>query len=148
MHTYKVINMPSSKAEKNYEKDFLTLFKAAQQALLNLGAEIESANETNGEIKAIKKFQLIKKAKFIIIVNESGTVSAESAMSALMMGAIDIGRNAKFIKEFFENLDNTIKSVKTVAPKTQNVNKEIIREIKEKKSKHKIEYRETLQSDD
>lgn len=100
--------MPSSKAEKTYNKDFPELFKAAQQALMDIGASIESADQVTGEIKSIKKFQLFKKAKFTIIVDKSGTVSAESAMSALVMGAIDIGRNAKFIKTFFTSLDNSL----------------------------------------
>ena len=100
--------MPSSKAEKTYQKDYSILFNAAQQALMEIGAEIESATEMNGEIKAVKKFQLIKKAKFTIIVNKTGNVTAESSMSALTMGAIDIGRNAKFIESFFNTLDRRV----------------------------------------
>ena len=110
-YSFFVINgdkLPSSKAEKTYQKDYSILFNAAQQALLEIGAEIESATEMNGEIKAVKKFQLIKKAKFTINVNRSGTVSAESSMSALTMGAIDIGRNAKFIETFFNTLDKRV----------------------------------------
>lgn len=100
--------MPSSKAEKIYKKDFVELFYAAQQAIIDLGAEVESANQSTGEIKAIKKFQLIKKAKFTIMVNKTGSVTAESSMSALTMGAIDIGRNAKFIESFFTGLDSKV----------------------------------------
>ncbi len=100
--------MPSSKAQKNYNKDFNELFNAAKQSLVALQANIEFANEQTGEIKAIKKFQLIKKAKFSINVDRSGTVTAESSMSALTMGAIDIGRNAKFIENFFSNLDRLV----------------------------------------
>lgn len=100
--------MPSSKAEKTYTKDYNEIFNAAQQAIMDLGAEVESANESTGEIKAIKKFQLIKKAKFTIMVNQNGNVTAESSMSALTMGAIDIGRNAKFIESFFAGLDQRV----------------------------------------
>jgi hypothetical protein len=100
--------MPSSKAEKTYKKDFVELFNAAQQAIIDLGADVESADESTGEIKAVKKFQLIKKAKFTIMVNKTGSVTAESSMSALTMGAIDIGRNAKFIESFFSGLDSRV----------------------------------------
>jgi len=100
--------MPSSKAEKMYNKEFFELFKAAQQSLLDLGAEIESINDANGEIKAVKKFQMIKKAKFTINIGKTGNVTAESKMSALTMGAIDIGKNAKFIEQFFANLDQKV----------------------------------------
>ena len=42
------------------------------------------------------------------MVNKTGSVTAESSMSALTMGAIDIGRNAKFIESFFSGLDSRV----------------------------------------
>lgn len=139
--------MPSSKAEKKYNNDFQELFNAAQKALIDLDASIESTDENTGEIKSVKKFHLFKKAKFTIVITKSGNVSAESSMSALVMGAVDIGRNAKFIKMFFSNLDESIGNVQTEEkPSASNEceTQEVDVQEPEEEEGPLAEYRETL----
>lgn len=101
--------IPKKEAEKTYQGDYEELFEDAQKSLKEMGASIKEADSSKGTIKAVKKFQLIKKAKFTVKMSEADEgvkVSMQSSMSAWTMGAIDIGKNKKFIKKFFEALDN------------------------------------------
>lgn len=99
--------MPEFTSQEVYTQPYDIVFNKAQEALKEMGAKIESADMDAGTVKASKKFQLFKKAVFIItfVKEEKGVkVIATSKMSALTMGLIDIGRNEKFLQQFFSNL--------------------------------------------
>ena len=100
--------MPKAEAEKVYAAGFDKVFGAAQEALRDSGAKVEKADKDSGEITAVRKFQLFKKAHFVVKVAKQakGTkVAASAKLSAWTAGVIDIGKMQRFLQDFFEKLD-------------------------------------------
>lgn len=103
-----MICLPRAKSEKTYNIDYSKLFNAAQQALVDIGCEIKYSNQKTGELKAVFKYNFLKKVRFLVNINKKGRVSVESSISMIYFSVVDIGTNLKVTESFLNALDKRV----------------------------------------